>query len=299
MKKLFVAISMLFSSLAVQASPQIVEVVWPFAPGGSHATMIRNLIENANKQQSQYRFVFDNKPGAGGTVAANHVLSSSRLTVLVAASSFYARPLMFHASHDPTQFRLVSTLCQKTPPALFSRKYSSFTELKNRDVTVGVMPGSMGQLIVHALKQNHPEFKITEVYYKDTIASMTDMLGGHIDISFDMLGKPTLARLSTDTKVMGVSGTRDVLGAKSFASQGITGLDFVLVDFNFYLPRTVDENTARVINKIFNGAINDVVRQNCGDEMGVVELITLEAAETLHEQNQKQWRLITQGIVKQ
>ena len=72
-----------FSVWATPTQPQTVQFVWPWASGaGGVATMMRHLVNAANQQQDKYQFVFTQKLGAGGTIAANHVLSSNSLAVI-------------------------------------------------------------------------------------------------------------------------------------------------------------------------------------------------------------------------
>lgn len=299
MKKLLAVLATAWSCVTAQANPQPVQIVWPFAAGSTQAIMVRNLIESANQQQSKYQFVFVNRPGAGGAIAANYTTASNTLTVLASTSSFYTRPLMYIESHDPEQFRLVSAICLQSPLAMFSRKYASFNDLKNNTVTVGINPGSVTQLFTRLLAQNNPELKFTDVPYKGTPEATTDMLGRHIDTSIDLLSVGNLARLPPDTTVIGISGTRSLANIPSFSSLKVRGLDNLTNNYYVFVPRSVDPATAQELNRIFNSAINDAVRESCNNERGVVEIVPFDRTEKLHQINQSQWRQITQGIAKQ
>lgn len=299
MKKLLVALTIGLSSVIAQANSQVVQIVWPFAPGSTQATMIRNLIESANQQQSKYQFIFVNKPGAGGALAANYATASNTLAVLASTSSFYIRPLMYNESHDPEQFRLVSAICLNGPVAMFSRKYASFNELKNNNVTVGIIPGSVTQLFTRLLSQHNPELKFTDVPYKGTPEATTDMLGRHIDASIDLLSAGNLARLTPDTSVIGISGTRNLSNISTFSTLRVKGLENLTNSYYIFVPRTIDVTTVQELNRIFNTAINDAVRESCNNERGVVEIVPFDRIEKLHQTNQTQWRQITQSITKQ
>jgi tripartite-type tricarboxylate transporter receptor subunit TctC len=299
MKKIIAAAAVALSCLAANANPQPVQIVWPFAPGSTQAVMFRNLIESANQQQSKYQFVFVNRPGAGGAIAANYTTAANSLTVLASTSSFYTRPLMYNESHDPEQFRLASAICLQSPLAMFSRKYSSFNDLKNNTVTVGINPGSVTQLFTRLLVQHNPELKFTDVPYKGTPEATTDMLGRHIDTSIDLLSVGNLARLAPDTAVIGISGTRNLANMPSFSSLKVKGLDNLTNNYYVFVPRSVDIATTQELSRIFNSAINEAVRESCNNERGVVEIVPFDRAEKLHQTNQAQWRQITQGIAKQ
>lgn len=299
MKKLITAAAIVFSCLAANANTQSVQVVWPFAPGSTQAVMVRNLIESANQQQSKYQFVFVSRPGAGGAIAANYAASANTLTVLASTSSFYTRPLMYNESHDPEQFRLVSAICLHSPLAMFSRKYTSFSDMKNNDVTVGINPGSVTQLFTRLLVQHNPEFKFTEVPYKGTPEATTDMLAKHIDASIDLLSVGNLARLPSDTAIVGITGTRSLPNMPSLSSLKVKGLNNLTNNYYIFVPRGIDQALVQELNRIFNTAINEAVRESCNNERGVPELVPFDRTEKLHQNNQLQWRQITQGITKQ
>ena len=81
MKKILLLIALILVTALAQAQ-LTVQVIWPFDPGANHASIVRALIDNANKTQNKYQFVFVNKSGAGGIIAANAVLNSTELIFL-------------------------------------------------------------------------------------------------------------------------------------------------------------------------------------------------------------------------
>ena len=84
----FLSVVLLCLASVTAGAEQTVSVVWPFSPYGASATIVRQLIENANAQQNKYHFIFENKPGAGGYIAASTVTNSRELAVLVSTTSF-------------------------------------------------------------------------------------------------------------------------------------------------------------------------------------------------------------------
>ena len=147
-----------FSVWATPTQPQTVQFVWPWASGaGGVATMMRHLVNAANQQQDRYQFVFTQKLGAGGAIAANYVLSSNSLAVIANGDAMYTRPLMYNEAHDITKFQVVSSICSNMPLALYSRKYTSIDQLKNKDATVGINPGTATQLLTSLIFNNAAE----------------------------------------------------------------------------------------------------------------------------------------------
>jgi tripartite-type tricarboxylate transporter receptor subunit TctC len=301
MKKIIASLmaAVLFAiSTPAAATPQTVQVVWPFAVSSAQAGRVRLLIEAANQQQNRYQFVFAHRPGAGGAVGTNYTAAASALTVLVTSDSFYTRPMMYHDSHNMEQFRMVSTICSQSPLTLLSRKYSSATQFRNRTITVGNNPGAITQLFTQILARNNPDLKFTEVPYKGTVEGIMDMLGGHIDTSVDLGTNP--AKLASGVSVVGITGTRSLPGMPSFASQQIRGVENLTIGYYVFVPATVDTETARNLSQIFNAAaLTDAVQQVCINESGVVDITPFDRIDQINRANLIRWQSITKGVEKQ
>jgi len=301
MKKIIatlMAVVLFAASIPAMATPQVVQMVYPFASGSAQANMVRLLIEAANQQQNRYQFVFTHRPGAGGAIGANYTAAASSLTVLATTSSFYIRPMMYYESHNVEQFRMISTICLHSPLALLSRKYSSATQFKNRTVTVGNNPGAITQLFTQILARNNPDIKFIEVPYKGTVEGVLDMLGGHIDAAADLGTDP--AKLAPGVSVAGITGTRSLPGMPSFASQQLRGVENLTVGYYIFVPATVDTETARTLNQILNAAATtDAVQQSCINQMGLVEITPFERIDQVNRATLARWQLITKGVEKQ
>lgn len=297
--KIMAAFAVCLLSLSAWAQPQPIQVVWPFAPASSAAIMVRNLIDSANQQQNKYQFVFVNKPGAGGAVAAKYAATTPN-AVLLSGTGFYTRPLMYHESHSADQFQLISTFCTGIPMGMFVRKYASINDLRNKEVTVGVMPGSINQLFVRSLVQNNPEFKFVEVPFKNTPEQMTSMLGGHIDVSIDFMSAANMSRMPADASVLGVSGTRPSMNVPALSSMRVRGLENIVTSYYVLAPRSMDTAAAQALNQIFNSATtSSAVQQSCTDEAGRIEITAFDRVEQVHRANMTYWQSVTKGIEKQ
>lgn len=282
-------------------APRTVEFVWPWASGaGGVATMMRHLMNAANQQQSKYQFVWTQKLGAGSSIGANHVLSLTSLAILANGDGMYIRPLMYNEAHDATRFQIITTICTHTPLALYSRKYTSADQMRNRDVSVGVNPGTATQLLTSLLVNHNPDIKFTVVPYKGLPESITDMMGGHLDATVAFVGSGSVALSAANVSVLGITGTRSFPNMPTFASQRIKGVDQLTNSFYIFAPSTLDAVVAQEFNAIFNAAANsEQYKEACLSERGQVEAITLDQAARLHQSNLQKWQRFTQGIVKQ
>jgi tripartite-type tricarboxylate transporter receptor subunit TctC len=291
MKKTLTAVAIALSSIVAHANTKTVEVVWPFAPGGTQATMIRHLLENANAAQKDYQFLFVNKPGAGGSIAVNSVANSNNLAVLASAATFYTRPLLYKESHDVDKFNILSQVCENAPFGLFSKKYKSLSEMQGKKVSVGIIPGSPGHIFSVALAKAFKDITIVEIPYKDTVAASTDMLGQHVDASIDLLSEGTIARMPQDVTIVAVSGTEKVGNATTEKA-----LSNMTAGYWFFIPKSVDKAVQKDLNRIFTSAIDSKVKGSCAAERGTIIPVAFEKLDELHETNKKNWKNLTAGI---
>ena len=79
-KKILATIFMLASLSAWSAEK--ISIVWGFAPGSNQANFYRAIVNELNATQTKYEFVFENRPGAGGAIAARYVLANPDTAIL-------------------------------------------------------------------------------------------------------------------------------------------------------------------------------------------------------------------------
>jgi tripartite-type tricarboxylate transporter receptor subunit TctC len=160
MKKLLLSLILSALSTTVVAK-ETVTIVYSWTPADTAANFHRTLAEEANKIQNRYRFVFDARPGAGGSIAANHVLNNSN-TVLATASAFYIRPNFFpNESYDINAFKQLMPQCS-APALISSSKYKTWKEVPtDRPLTIGVSGlGTTTHLIATQVAKRYPQMTV-------------------------------------------------------------------------------------------------------------------------------------------
>jgi tripartite-type tricarboxylate transporter receptor subunit TctC len=253
MIKKFLFISTLFFSTTIYAS-QVIQVVWPFSPGSGQAGHTRALIEEANKLQSTYTFVFESKPGAGGAIAANYVLNSNRPTILSATSSFFIRPNLYpDASYDVDRFRAIFGLCS-SPMVLAVKKFNNINDITKQDrVTIGISGlGATTHLFALELKKNFSGIDI--IPFNGTPPSIVAVLGNNIDAT---TGFPSDVAQFVDNKdlvVLGVSGPTSINGFATFSSQGLANFENFTNSFSWVGNSLVTDRMIAEIRKILSKA---------------------------------------------
>ena len=225
--KLFLILSLAFVNLA-WASKENVTIIYAFGSADTIANYGRMFVEEANKIQNKYVFLFDTKPGAGNAIAANHVINTPN-TVLQSSSSFFIRPIFFpKESYAVTNFRELLPLCE-SPMSIASAKFQNWKEIPtDRPVTIGVSGlGTTTHLVALQLSLRFPKLQV--VPFKSPSEGITAVLGGQIDLTVGFLNDTlkwsnNYGATNKKLHVLGVTGTRPVEGIATLISQGFPAI---------------------------------------------------------------------------
>jgi len=253
MKKI-IAIALAFISLSVRAG-QVVPIVWPAATGSAPANYIRVIIDQANKDQTKYTFVYDNKVGAGGTIAAKHVLSYNGISILSYSSSYFIRPVFYPTDYNIADFKPVLIECTGQPFSIVSTKYKSLEDLrKEKDITIGVLYGSLTEAVARELQTLLPDTHLTLVGYNGTTSGLQEVLAGRLDLNVSLPNDIEQFEKIGKISVIGASGTRQYPGLQTWYSQGIKGFTGLVGNYQMVVPITVKESVRKELHEILRKA---------------------------------------------
>ena len=286
MKKIIFLFSLLISSVATGQTT--VPVVWGFALASSQGVMVREIIIEANNIQKKYVFVFDHKPGSGGSVAVQYAQSLSQPSVLAHTASYFIRPhINSTGAYDVDQFAMINAYCVNQPLVLLSRNIKSLKELDNRrDITAGVLPGSITNLVVTQLQHLKPNLNFIEVGFKGTPEITTSVLGGHVDLSVDFLSSVNNDTLS----VLGVTGVRSFDHNKTFKSLGLEGFDNIVNSYYLLVNRNLDSAVRDELNQIMKQAVHGTrVQELCRKEYGQTANVNWPETNKIYNEKKTYW----------
>lgn len=296
MKKILLAFLLSITAVAAQAQI-VVPVVWVFALNSSQGTMVREIINEANTIQNKYQFVFEHKAGAGGAIGVNHVANLKQPAILAHTSSFFIRPYMIkEGSYDPDQFLPINHYCADQPIALVSKNYKSLTELQKQPrATIGVLPGSVTELVVAEYKRQNPKMDIVEVGFKGTPDITLSVLGGHIDLGTDFLA----GIVTQDVNVLGITGVHNHAQGKTFKSQGVNGLEQITASYYLMVNKNLDTSIAKEFESIMAKAVTArQVQSLCVQDFGQPMNVSGKPAQEMFKQTHQFWRQLVNKTVK-
>ena len=247
MKKLLVALAAIcISTLAV--AQQSVSSAWAFNIANVQGSYYRALLEQANQDQKKYQFVPEHKPGAGGSIAAGYVASHERMALLGTATAYFVRPYLYdNAGYTFDQFRPVY-LIANSPVALTSRNKDLRTILAQDRIAIGSAgPGSGTHLYALKFKERHPDKNIVIVPYKSSTEAVQDVLGGHIDLTYEFLGDAE----AKGVRILGTTGPTKIKDYAQLKDMGYPdAVDYIGI-YHILVKKNTPDEVVRELRVIF------------------------------------------------
>jgi tripartite-type tricarboxylate transporter receptor subunit TctC len=192
--------AMLVSGIAAMAEDTYpsrpVHIMVPYPAGGGVDIVARTLGDELSKHWGQ-PVIIENRPGAGGVIASQAVATSPKdgYMLIVVASGHATNPFLYeHLPYDTFKDFTPISLLSSSPNILLVRADSPFKTLVDLISEAKQKPGSLsyghsgngtsthlaGELFKSLAKVN-----LTGIPYKGGAPVITDLLGGHLPISFN------------------------------------------------------------------------------------------------------------------
>jgi len=245
-----------------------VRVVAPFTPGGSTDITAR-LVSNRLQEVWGQSVVVENKPGAGGNIAAEMVAHSDPdgYTIFIAGPGMATNQFLYPSlSYDPVgDFAPVTMLITQpnlmcvpnTSPAKSVQEFIAYCHANEGKVTyassgIGTTLHLSGELFKRLAK-----VEMTHVPYRGGAPAINDLIPGRVDVAFDNM--PSILPHVKAGSLRGLAVTtrervRAVPDIPTIAESGLPGFD-VFSWFAFWVPvRTPPDVVAR-INADTNAAL--------------------------------------------
>ena len=297
MKKTLAAILLATTALAAVARENII-IYYSWGAADTAANFHRVLADESNKIQDRYNFVFDVKPGAGGSIAARTVQAQPD-TILATASAFFIRPNFFpNESHDISQFRELFPQCS-APAVITSKKYKTWAEVPvDKPTTIGMSGmGTTTHLIAAQIAKKYPNLII--VPFKSTSEAILSVLSDSTDMAVNFMGDSAQYVETNRLNVLGATGSKTIGNVRPLSSQGFTrDLDVMDVPAQLLVPNSFPEAKAREIRDIFVQA---------GRRPAVLDSYKPDYCQSLNQMSDRDiqpwysrqtadWRRLTQGV---
>ncbi|MGE4241700.1 Bug family tripartite tricarboxylate transporter substrate binding protein [Ramlibacter sp.] len=246
-----------------------IRLVVPYAPGGNVDSAAR-IIAPGLSQALRRTVVVENRAGAGGMIAGEAVAKSTPdgTTLLVSSNGpvlhsplIYGKPV-YDWKKDFVPVGSVSF----TPMVLLAGRSVKEPTLKDviaasrsRKISLATPGAGSTNHLAAELLQMDQAVAFNLVHYKGTAPANVDLLGGHVDLSFDQISvamphvkQGTLRALAVTTPKR-VPQWPDV---PTFEEAGIKGFD-VATFVGVFAPAGTPPDTVRQISEALAGVLRD------------------------------------------
>ncbi|MDO8596653.1 MAG: tripartite tricarboxylate transporter substrate binding protein [Sulfuricaulis sp.] len=258
----------------------------PFVPGGPN-DVIGRLVGQKLMAAWGHNLIIDNRGGAGGIIGTEMVAKSAPdgYTVLISTSAHALLPAFNKLPYDPVRDFAAITTSSRVPGYLLgvhpSMPVRSVKELialakKNPGKLNYGSSGIGGVLHVATEMFNSAAgIKMTVVHYKGIGQLITDLVGGHIDLSFLTLSTAVGMVKSGQVKAIAISGKnrwKHLPDVPTVDEAGVKGFEYYAW-FGFWFPAgTPTEIVSKFHDEVAKAvAAPDLVQRF--DELGFVPFI--------------------------
>lgn len=270
----FAALALAVAALSATAVAQnypskAIKLVVPYPPGGSADALARNLGNLLSKDLGQ-QVLIDNRSGAGTAIGTREVATATAdgYTLLMGTVTSHAiNPALnpkigYHPIKDFVAIAPVATIpfALIVKPALPAKNLAELLTLSREkpgvltyaSAGVGTSNHLAGELL-----QSMTRVKLNHVPYKGSAPALNDLIGGHVDMMFDLVLTATKHVRANSVRALGVTSRQrsaQMPDVPTFTELGFPGYD-VSAWFGVFAPTGVP---AAVVERL-NAAVRKVI----------------------------------------
>lgn len=279
------AVGALTSSIATAqwapASP--VMLVVPFAAGGPTDAMGRQLAEHFRTHLGANVLV-ENRPGAGGNLGAAEVARAAPdgLKILFATTGQLAinKSLFRTLDYDPVESFDPIILIGDLPnvlvvrgdlPATNLEEFLAFARSQDEPLTYASSGYGATSHLAGVLFEERTGIALEHVPYQGTGPALTDLAGGHVDITFtDVLtAKPMIeAGLIKPIGITTPDSSAALPDVASLTAQGLDDYD-ISVSFGLLVPKNTPPEIVATWNEVARRSLNDPALHEWLEQQGI------------------------------
>jgi tripartite-type tricarboxylate transporter receptor subunit TctC len=260
---------------------RLVRVVVPFTPGGSTDITAR-LVSNRLQEVWGQSVVVENKPGAGGNIAADMVAHSDPdgYTIFIVGPGLATNQFLYPSlSYDPVgDFAPVTLLITQpnlmcvpnSSPAKSVKEFIAYCNENKGKVTYASSGNGTTLHLGGELFKRMAKVEMTHIPYRGGAPAINDLIPGRVDVIFDNM--PSILSHVKAGSLRGLAvTTKDrvavVADIPTIAESGVPGFD-VFSWFGFFVPAKTPPDIVARINADTNAALAHASVKSRFEELG-------------------------------
>jgi tripartite-type tricarboxylate transporter receptor subunit TctC len=264
------SVSLTVAGIAAGFPTKPIALVVPFAAGGPTDVVARTLAASMTKTLGQ-SVVVENKPGAGGTIAAGYVKNAAAdgHILLIHHNGMATAPALYRklAYNPATDFEMVG-LTVDVPMTLVGRKdYPANTlpeliaHIKANKDKVSLANAGLGAVshLCGTIFQQTIGVEMTTIPFQGTGPAMTNLVGGQVDLLCDQTTSTIPQIKGEKVKLFGVTTKSRISALPNTATldeQGMKGFE-VVVWHGVYAPKGTPKDAVMKVNAAMQTALKD------------------------------------------
>ncbi len=271
--KLLVGLAIVLASLNISAQSypnKPITVIIPFSAGSASDVVTRVLLDKVASNNNM-RFVFDNRPAAGGNVGTAAVVKAdpdgSTIGMSTSGPLAVNKILNPDLGYDPERDLQPIALFAVLPNVIVVSSTLNINNLaqlndyirKTPDVAYGSVGNGSSQHLAGAYYEQLLGAKMTHVPYRVTANMVTDLVAGRVPISFQLLPNVSSQINGGRVKAIAVASNRRLSAlpdVPTAAEAGIKGYESAAW-FALIAPKGTSRAIIDKLNKDVNQALAD------------------------------------------
>ena len=245
-----------------------VRVVVPFTPGGSTDITAR-LVSNRLQEVWGQSVVVDNRPGAGGNIAADAVAHSDPdgYTIFIVGPGLATNQFLYpQLSYDPVRDFAPVTLLITQPnlmcvpissPAKSVQEFIAYCNANPGKVTYASSGNGTTLHLSGELFKRLAKVEMIHIPYRGGAPAINDLIPGRVDVIFDNMPSILPHAKAGSLRALAVTTKERVAVVPeipTIAESGVPGFD-VFSWFGFFVPAKTPEGVIAKINADTNAAL--------------------------------------------
>lgn len=296
---------------------QPITMIVPFSAGGPTDTVARLTAQAMSKELGQ-EIVVQNVTGAGGTVGAAQAAAAPAdgYTILVHHIGMSTAPTLYaDLTYNPVESFEPIGLVTNAPMTIIGRKdlepntlaeLVEYVKANAEKVTLANSGLGAASHLCSMLFMSAIGTEVVTVPYQGNGPIMTDLLGGHVDLTCDQTTNTTPPILAGEVKAYGITTPERAASlpeVPTTAEAGLPALD-ISVWHGLYVPAGTDAPIQQRLTEALQAALQDETLITRFNELGTAPVPQEEATpEALAERLSSQiefWRphIETAGLAK-
>jgi tripartite-type tricarboxylate transporter receptor subunit TctC len=289
-----------------------VRIVVPFTPGGSTDTTAR-LVGNRLQEVWGQSVVIENKPGAGGNIAADMVAKSDPdgYTIFIVGPGMATNKFLYPSlSYDPVgDFAPVSMLITQpnmmcvpnTSPAKSVQEFIAYCNDNRGKVTYASSGNGTTLHLCGELFKRLAKVEMTHIPYRGGANAINDLIPGRVDVTFDNMPSIIAHYRSGHVRALAVSTKERVSVVPDLPTiaETVPGFD-VFSWFAFFVPIKTPPEVIAKLNADTNAALVYPAVKSRFEDLGAVPKgsTPTELAAFLQSEIAKWGPVITEAKIK-